>query len=161
MFQIPSRSRIFCVFLCAAIPLSFGPIAKAESVALETLLAAKPTKSGLTLTVSTGGCTKKSDFEIASHRIRKGVASIEARRLMPDVCKGNFPDGMKLSFTWAELKVPKKTKILIRNPIERQGRSARNHRSTSVRHIARRGCRHRVAKFPWPPATKFFLRIAN
>ncbi len=119
---MPNSSRVLFVFICAAMPLPLGQTSvQGESAGLEKLLAAKPTKTGIALTVSTGGCTKKSDFEITSHRIKDRVASIEVRRLTPDVCKGNFPDGIKLFFSWSELQLLNRTKILIKNPIEHSG----------------------------------------
>ena len=120
---MPSPSRLLFVFVCtAASSLPCGPAARAEPAALEKLLAAKRTNAGIMLTVSTGGCTKKTDFEVTSHRITRRVTSIEVRRLTPDVCKGNFPEGMNLLFSWSELKVSNRTKILIENPIDRLGK---------------------------------------
>jgi len=113
------------------------------------------------VTVSTGGCTEKSDFQITSHRIRSGSASVEVRRLNPDACKGNFPDGMTLSFSWKELKLPKKTTISIKNPIEHPSKLARNVRYGSIRRNRMQGCHHTAAKFSRPLASKAFLRIAN
>ncbi|MGA7328891.1 MAG: hypothetical protein WBX25_31500 [Rhodomicrobium sp.] len=34
-----------------------------------------------------------------------GAARIEIRRLKADNCKGNFPAGLKLLFTWSDLKL--------------------------------------------------------
>jgi hypothetical protein len=143
-----SATRLFFVFVCSAGTLAFAQTARAESPALEKLLTAKPTKAGLTLTVTTGGCTKKSDFEIKSHRLRKRVASIEVHRLAPDTCKGNFPQGMELSFSWTELKVPRNSKILIKNPVEHPTRLGRHLRRHHARFAAMRGC-HRWADKSW------------
>jgi hypothetical protein len=160
MTGMPSPSRLLHFLIYAAVPLFFAQAVRAESAALEKLLAAKPTKTGLALTVSTGGCTKKTDFEIKSHRIKKRVASVEVRRVTPDACKGNFPDGMKLSFSWSELKVPNKTKILVKNPIEHSGKLTHNFRGEPARRIAMRTC-HRLAAKSWQPSAWKFLRIPN
>jgi len=160
MFRTPSSSRLLFAFLCATMPLPFAQTVQAEPAALEKLLAAKPSKSGLILTVSTGGCTKKSDFEITSHRVKKRVASIEVRRLAPDACKGNFPDGMQLSFSWNELRVSSKTKILIKNPVGHWGKVTRDLRHKPARRIVMRGC-HRLVARSWQPSAWKFLRIAN
>ena len=86
----------------------------------EELIAAEDTPAGITITVSTGGCTKKSDFEVSSSSLKNGEASVEFRRRNRDTCKGNFPDGTKLEFTWGDLKLPQGTKLLVKNPIEQQ-----------------------------------------
>jgi hypothetical protein len=107
-----------CMLIAAAVLLPLGQWARAEPAPLAELLAAEATKDGLTLTVPTGGCTKKSDFELTSSPVKNGAAVIEVRRPTPDTCKGNFPDGLKLAFSWAELKLPEHTKISVKNPVE-------------------------------------------
>ena len=87
----------------------------AASRELERVIAAEPTPAGITITVATGGCAKKADFEIASSPVTDGKASIELRRTKPDPCKGNFPDGLKLQFGWAELKLPEGTQLALKN----------------------------------------------
>ncbi len=87
----------------------------AASQELERVIAAEPTPAGITITVATGGCAKKADFEIASSPVTDGKASIELRRTKPDPCKGNFPDGLKLQFGWAELKLPEGTQLALKN----------------------------------------------
>ena len=87
----------------------------AASQELERVIAAEPTPAGITITVATGGCSKKADFEIASSPVTDGKASIELRRTKPDPCKGNFPDGLKLQFGWAELKLPEGTQLTLKN----------------------------------------------
>lgn len=160
MLGMPSPNHPWSIVICAAMWLAFAQTARAESPSLEKLLTAKPTKSGLTLTVSTGGCTKKSDFEITSHRLRRHVASVEVRRLASDTCKGNFPEGTTLSFSWSELKVPKHSKILIKNPIAHAGNLGRSWRRHSVRTVKVRTC-HRVAARSWQPSAWRFLQIPN
>jgi len=161
MFRVLRPNRLF-VLVCGLVPLlPFGQVVRAEPPALERLLSAKPTKKGLTLTVSTGGCTEKADFQITSHRTGSRVASIEVRRLTPDACKGNFPDGMTLSFSWKELKLPKKTTISIKNPVEHPSKLARNVRYGSTRHNRARDCHRAAAKLSRPLAPNAFLRIAN
>jgi hypothetical protein len=161
MFRVLRLNQLRLVLPCALVPLLFGQVVRAEPDALERLLSAKPTRTGLTVTVSTGGCTEKSDFQITSHRNRSGAASVEVRRLTPDACKGNFPDGMTLSFSWKELKLPKKTTISIKNPVEHPSKLARNVRYGSMRHKWMRGCHHVAARFSRSSASKTFLRIAN
>jgi|SRR5208337_3676963 len=138
MFAMSSLSRLLFVLISAAMSPSFVQSVQAEPAVLEKLLAVKFTKMGVTLTVWTGGCTKKSDFEIMSRRLKKRVVSIEVRRLAPDVCKGNFPDGVKLLFSWSELRAPNRTKILLRNPIVHSGKLTTTFDPNSVRTVSTR-----------------------
>jgi hypothetical protein len=94
------------------------PCAAAAPPDLEEVLAAEPTAEGIAVTVLTGGCTEKSDFAVSSSPIQNGQASLEFRRLYRDTCKGFFPEGLKLQFTWADLKLPEGTKLTVKNPIE-------------------------------------------
>jgi hypothetical protein len=127
--MFPTSYLKCCVLIAAAVFLPLGPWARAEPVPLAALLAAEATEDGLTLTVPTGGCTKKSDFELSSSLVKKGTAVVAVRRPIPDVCKGNFPDGLKLAFSWAELKLPEHTKISLKNAVKKarplQQRAAR------------------------------------
>jgi hypothetical protein len=106
------------MLIATAILLPLGQRAGAAPAPLAELLATEATKDGLTLTVPTGGCTKKSDFELTSSPVKNSAAVVEVRRPIPDTCKGNFPGGLKLAFSWAELKLPEHTKISVKNPVE-------------------------------------------
>ncbi len=90
----------------------------AASQELERVIAAEPTPAGIAITVATGGCAKKDDFQIASSPVDNGKATIELRRTKPDLCKGNFPDGLKLQFGWAELKLPDGTQLTLKNVVD-------------------------------------------
>jgi len=112
----PSLSkRILLITAFALLPAL--ECAGAEPAPLAELLAAETTAAGLNVTVPTGGCTQKSDFDVTSRALAHGGASIEIRRLREDSCKGNFPDGLKLVFTWDDLKLPGPTKLTIKNRI--------------------------------------------
>ncbi|MGP0088685.1 MAG: hypothetical protein ACLPKB_01795 [Xanthobacteraceae bacterium] len=133
------------MLVAAAILLPLGQRAGAEPAPLAELLAVEATKDGLTLTVPTGGCTKKSDFELTSSPAKNGAAVVEVRRPIPDTCKGNFPDGLKLAYSWAELKLPKHTKISVKNAVEsarplpqREARRVSPHKGPRYCHIADR-----------------------
>jgi hypothetical protein len=134
-----------CMLIVASVLLPFGAWARAEPAPLAELLAAETTKDGLALTVPTGGCTKKSDFELTSSPVKNGAAVVEVRRLAPDVCKGNFPNGLKLSFSWAELKLPEHAKMSVKNPVasvrlppQREARTTKPHKSHRYCRIAHR-----------------------
>ncbi len=115
------------LWLAAALP------AYAGQAPLANLAAAAPTDAGLNVTVPTGGCTKKADFEVSAQPPSKGAARIEIRRLKIDYCKGNFPDGLKLSFTWDELKLPAGTKLTVVNKVEGRPAQPQEPRQVSVK----------------------------
>ncbi|MFY9643185.1 MAG: hypothetical protein WCD20_14705 [Rhodomicrobium sp.] len=102
----------------ALVLLARGPCAAEASSDLDEVMAVEATKTGVTLTVPTGGCTQKADFEVSSSPVTNGQAAVEFRRLFRDTCKGFFPEGLKLDFTWADLKLPEGTKVAVKNPIE-------------------------------------------
>ncbi len=85
---------------------------------LDRIVSAEPSPTGIAVTVPTGGCTKKADFEVSSSPAGAGKATIELHRTKPDTCKGNFPDGLKLQYTWAELNLPEGTQLSVKNPAE-------------------------------------------
>jgi hypothetical protein len=115
MLSLPYSRSILFMIAFALLPA--WRCAGAEPLPLAELLAAEATQAGLSVTVPTGGCTNKSDFSIASGPVSNAQASIEIRRLRADTCKGNFPEGVKLVFTWDDLKLPPQTKLAIKNPI--------------------------------------------
>ncbi len=131
----------------ALLLLARGPCTAAASPDLEEVMAVEATNAGVTLTVPTGGCTQKSDFEVSSSPIKNGQASVEFRRLFRDTCKGFFPEGLKLQFTWADLKLPEGTKLTVKNPIEPplgvlvQPKKIKRHHHSKPRH--KRMHRHR------------------
>ena len=45
------------------------------------------------------------------------IPSIELHRMYRDTCKGNFPEGLKLQFTWADIKLPKGTNVTVKNRV--------------------------------------------
>lgn len=93
--------------------------ATAAASTVEELMSAENTPAGIAITVETGGCTKKSDFKVDADQVQNGKAAVEFRRLTADTCKGNFPEGLKLEFTWADLKLPQGTELLVKNPVDR------------------------------------------
>jgi hypothetical protein len=105
---------------------------RAADAPLADLVAAEPTDAGINVTVPTGGCTKKADFETAAQPSGQGAAKIEIRRLKSDYCKGNFPDGLKLLFTWDDLKLPAGTKLKLANPVAGHAAQAREESKASV-----------------------------
>jgi hypothetical protein len=113
--------RIHLRAFAFALPLTLLVAAGAPAMAsqeLEKIISSEPAPTGITVTVATGGCTGKADFQVSSSPVADGKTSIELRRTKADTCKGNFPDGLKLHYTWAELKLPDGTQIAVRNPAD-------------------------------------------
>jgi hypothetical protein len=108
----------YIIFICAIMLLPLQAT-QAAPAPLEKLLGARQTKDGLTVTVVTGGCTKKSDFEIITRHRKRNTVVIELHRVTSDDCKGNFPEGIKMNFSRKELKVGNNSKITLRNEIEK------------------------------------------
>ncbi len=113
-----------CLVLCGQ--------ARAEQPPLAELVSVEPVEAGINVTVPTGGCTKKADFDVSASQASKGAAKVEIRRLNRDFCKGYFPDGLKLLFTWDDLKLPAGTKLTVANLAA--GPSAPSQAVTKVAH---------------------------
>ncbi|MGO9485961.1 MAG: hypothetical protein ACLPX9_15465 [Rhodomicrobium sp.] len=160
------RIRLRPLALAALLtPLAAGGSQAAASQQLEPVIAAEPTPAGIDVTVETGGCTDKADFDVTASPVKDGKSSVELRRKAPDTCKGNFPDGLKLQYTWAELKLPQGTQVSVKNPLEpvfavepvkaapaiesrktgrhHCGKAGRHHWASRHRHGWRRHHRHR------------------
>ena len=107
----------FALALALALLAAWGNPAGAAQE-LERIVSAEPTPAGIAVTVATGGCTKKADFEVSASAAVDGKAAIELHRTKPEHCKGNFPDGLKLQYTWADLNLPEGTQLTVKNPVE-------------------------------------------
>jgi hypothetical protein len=60
-------------------------------------------EGGLEVRVPTGGCTSKGDFGIEKNTVGTNHNFITIIRNREDFCKGYFPEGTLLHFSWAEL----------------------------------------------------------
>jgi hypothetical protein len=118
---MPPASRLgLTVFAIASSIALSCRCAMADPAELEELLASERTPAGIDITVETGGCTGKSDFEVTSDPVKNGEAGIAFRRLTRDDCKGFYPKGLKLHYSWTDLKLPEGTKLSVKNPIGNQ-----------------------------------------
>ncbi len=106
--------------------------ARAADAPLAEVVSAEQTEAGINVTVPTGGCTKKADFQTAAQPAGKGAARVEIRILKSDHCKGNFPDGLKLLFTWDDLKLAAGTKLTLANPAPGQAAQPEEVRKVSA-----------------------------
>ena len=85
--------------------------------AASALIAARTGPDGVVFTVPTGGCTSPADFRVAVQR-GSGEAAVTLHRLTPDACKGFFPGGMEIAYSWAELGLPPGSALRIVNRID-------------------------------------------
>jgi hypothetical protein len=126
LYTIASYSKRILIGTAFLLVPALWTAAQAEPAPLTNLIGAEATESGIDVTVPTGGCTKKEDFEVTSQSLGGGKAVVTVRRLKPDDCKGNFPSGLKLTFTWSELRLPEHTRISFKNRIDNFGFDQRN-----------------------------------
>ena len=82
----------------------------------EGSISCEPGAGGIAVTVETGGCTAKADFAVSS-TAALGKTEIGLRRAKADTCKGNFPDGLKLQFSWSDLKLSPGSQYVLTNPM--------------------------------------------
>ncbi len=86
----------------------------AQQQNLEEIFLANPNNEGIEITVYTGGCTDKSDFNIIVEKAESNKISLI--RKIKDNCKANIPP-LPIQFTWEDLKLLKNSKLIIANPI--------------------------------------------
>jgi hypothetical protein len=65
-------------------------------------LPVKQSDDTISVNVRTGGCTKQSDFTI-DRVIQGDPTTVILRRLVPDRCKGWFPEGLWINFSKSAL----------------------------------------------------------
>lgn len=75
--------------------------ALAELKLEEPLLSLRVTSKGIAHYVYSGGCTKKSDFQV--YVLESYPVKLQLVRTKPDVCKVYLPDGVKIFFSWDEI----------------------------------------------------------
>ena len=88
-----------------------GPLAE-----LEPLYAAVAGRDGLTIQVSSNGCTAKADFAFFLER-RGDAQTLSFARKRLDTCKSFAMGKTQLAFTWAELGVEPRTPVFLLNPL--------------------------------------------
>lgn len=86
---------------------------------LETLMGIQFEDDKLKIRVSTGGCTTNESFQI---NVIKGFTGIppyivEIYRVVPDYCKGLFPEGVVLEFDLKELEIEPFASFTLQNKI--------------------------------------------
>jgi len=72
--------------------------------------------NGVTFWVPTGGCTGPEDFKIQT-KTKDNTLFIYLLRLNADYCKGFFPEGFSIFFSFEELGFSSPTKVEVQNPV--------------------------------------------
>jgi hypothetical protein len=89
--------------------------ATGETAELEALRAVAAGPDGLTLRVSTNGCTRKEDFAFyVDHATTPPTVAFARKRV--DSCHGAAGD-VALGFSYAELGVPGQGRLAVLNPV--------------------------------------------
>ena len=92
------------------------PAAAVPMPELESLYSAVAGRDGLTIQVSSNGCTLKADFAFYVERKGDAVTLSFARKKL-DTCKSFAMGRTALSFSWAELGVEPRTPLFLLNPL--------------------------------------------
>lgn len=73
----------------------------------------------VTITVYSGGCTRKEHFATEVDKRGDGRFDVAFRRTTADHCKALVPDGVKLTWSFAELGLPPGAQLRVLNRIGR------------------------------------------
>lgn len=83
---------------------------------LEPLYLADARRDGITIRVSSNGCTAKADFATFVERKGRGTSLAFGRKRI-DGCKSFARGHTDLTFTWTELGVTPRATIVLLNPL--------------------------------------------
>jgi hypothetical protein len=73
----------------------------------------------ITIIASSNGCTQKEDFDFVVRNRGDDEFGVGFRRDRPDNCKALMPEGRRMTWTFAELGIPRNARVLILNPVGR------------------------------------------
>ena len=73
--------------------------------------------SEITITARSNGCTQKEDFDFVVRDRGDDEFDIGFRRERPDNCKALVPDGRRMTWSFAELGIPRQARVMILNPV--------------------------------------------
>lgn len=109
VFRCAAMVCIILPAMCVASELN----AKAQVRELaEPIMRYKVCAAGLAITVRTNGCTSKDDFVLSNKD-----GNVTLTRNVPDSCKGFFPAGTVLFWSWGEVGSNGRKFRAITNPI--------------------------------------------
>lgn len=78
-----------------------------------------PLAGEVTIVARSNGCTQKEDFRFVVRDRGEDTFDIGFRRERPDNCKALVPEGRRMTWTYAELGVPRNANLYILNPVGR------------------------------------------
>jgi hypothetical protein len=73
----------------------------------------------VTITARSNGCTQKEDFDFVVSDRGDDEFAVGFRRENPDNCKALVPDGRRMTWSFAELGIPRNARVMILNPVGR------------------------------------------
>lgn len=78
-----------------------------------------PLAGEVTIVTRSNGCTQKEDFRFIVRDRGEDAFDVGFRRERPDNCKALVPDGRRMTWTYAELGIPRNASVHILNPVGR------------------------------------------
>lgn len=78
-----------------------------------------PRVGEITIVARSNGCTQKEDFRFTVRDRGDDNFDIGFRRERPDNCKALVPDGRRMTWTYAELGIPRNASVQVLNPVGR------------------------------------------
>lgn len=97
-------------------PMLFAPAALASPQLV--LMGLTYDSQTITIQVPTGGCTSKETIGLTLDRTSPMEGAFFVK--IPDECKGLFPNGVKLTYTFAELGLKTGDRLVIKNVVQPQ-----------------------------------------
>jgi hypothetical protein len=73
----------------------------------------------VTITAHSNGCTEKEDFRPVVHDRGDDRFDIGFRRIKEDRCKALMPEGRSMTWSFAELGIPRNSSVFIMNRVGR------------------------------------------
>ncbi len=73
----------------------------------------------LMIIAHSNGCTNKEDFAPVVRDSRDDRFDVDFRGVNPDNCKALMPDGRRMTWSFAELGIPRQSRVVLMNRIGR------------------------------------------
>jgi hypothetical protein len=73
----------------------------------------------VSITAHSNGCTNKEDFRPVVRDRGEARFNVGFRRIREDNCKALMPEGRTMTWSFAELGIPRDARVMIMNPVGR------------------------------------------
>ena len=73
----------------------------------------------ITIIARSNGCTEKGDFDFVVRDRGDDEFDVRFRRERQDNCKALVPEGRRMTWSFAELGIPRQARVMILNPVGR------------------------------------------